>query len=124
MLILACASANRFDEAIALGLNLRKEVGFKAIPTKPTLFTVLKEYFKTNRAIGGRSAEELASLPTLTDERSTIGQRLVELLIPCVYQANPAMFPLLPFAQLQEATKSGVYSSSCAGFTGFAILLM
>ena len=124
VLILAFCAANRFDEAIALGLDLRKELGFKAIPTKPTTFTVLKEFFKTNRAIKGLSAEELASLPTCTDERAIIGQRMLELPTPPVYQANPPMYPLLTFTHMQETIKSGVISSSVAGFFCFGVVLM
>ncbi|KAL9182970.1 hypothetical protein ACHAXT_004249 [Thalassiosira profunda] len=124
VLILAFCASNRFDEAIALGLDLRKELGFKAIPTKPTTFTVLKEFFKTNRAIKGLSAEELASLPTCTDERAIIGQRMLELLTPPVYQANPPMYPLLTFTHMQETIKSGVISSSVAGFFCFGVVLI
>ena len=124
MLILAFAAANRFDEAITLGLDLRKELGFKAIPTKPSTITVLKEYFKTTRMFKGRSAEDLASLPVCTDERAIIGQRMLELLNPCAYQARPQMYALVPFTLLQETIKSGVISSSVVGFLGFGAISM
>ncbi|KAL9182984.1 hypothetical protein ACHAXT_004263 [Thalassiosira profunda] len=108
VLILAFLAANRFDEAIALGLDLRKELGFKAIPTKPTTFTVLTEFFKTNRAIKGLSAEELASLPTCTDERAIIGQRILELLYPtsCAAVVSLAMI-LAAFGDIKRAKEMG-----------------
>lgn len=121
--ILTAQAANRFDEAITLALDLRRDLGFKSIPTKVSKVTILREYVKTNRAIKGRSAEELASLPTLTDERVIIGQRMLGLLLTSAYQANPSMYPMIPFWSLQQTVSSGINSSSAESLVTFGLLL-
>ena len=78
--ILAAQGANRFDEAISVALEVRRQLGFKKIPTKPSIITVLREFRKTSKAVGKRTAEELAAMPVLTDERVAIGQVMLELV--------------------------------------------
>ena len=75
--ILSAQAANRFDEAISLGLDFRSQLGFRRIPTKVSIVRVIAEYIQTNRAVKGMSAEELASLPTMTDERVIMVRNLV-----------------------------------------------
>lgn len=45
---------------------------------------------KTNWLLGNRSAEELANLPELTDERIVMGQRILELMEISCYQVSKA----------------------------------
>lgn len=121
--ILAAQAANDFDVAISVALEVRQKLGFKAIPTKPSMLTVLREFRKTNKAVAGRSAEELAALPTLTDERVMIGQRMLELLCTSTYQGNPPMFPLISFRAVRSTIKYGVNRSSCDGLITYGVLL-
>mmetsp|Transcript_39577 Transcript_39577/g.95158 ORF Transcript_39577/g.95158 Transcript_39577/m.95158 type:complete len:1108 (-) Transcript_39577:206-3529(-) len=121
--ILAAQAANDFDTAINVGLEVRRRLGFKAIPTKPSLLAILWEFRKTNKAFAGRSAEELASLPKLTDEKVIMGQRMLELLGTSSFQANQDMYPHVVFRKIQTMLKHGLNRSSCDGFSGAGILL-
>jgi len=86
--MLAAQAANRFDEAISVALEVRRQLGFKSIPTKVSKLTVIREFHKTKKAVQGRSAEELAALPKLTDQRVAMGQRMLELLCTSTYQGE------------------------------------
>ena len=146
--ILAAQAANRFDVAISVALDVRKQLGCKSIPTKPGMITIIREFKKTSNAVGKRSAEDLAALPTLTDEKVAIGQRMLELvsdecifscclyysspnrlyfihvlqLCTSTYQGNPPMFPLISFRCVQDTIKHGVNRSSCDGLVTFGVL--
>lgn len=78
--ILAAQAANKFDEAIQVALEVRRQLGFKSIPKKPMKVTILREFIKTNKAVKGRSAEELAALPILTNEKVAMGMQMLELV--------------------------------------------
>ena len=80
--ILAAHGDNKFDEAIAISLDVRRQLRFKRIRTKNSSVTVLREYLKTNRATKGWSTAELAELPDLTDKRIIMGQRILQLVRP------------------------------------------
>ena len=62
--------AGNYHESIALGIDVRKQLGLKTPKDKKTsVFAILKGYLKTNWLLGNRSAEELAKLPELKNER-------------------------------------------------------
>ncbi|EJK55718.1 hypothetical protein THAOC_24519, partial [Thalassiosira oceanica] len=59
--ILARHSADQYHEALALGLGVRKQLGLPVLIDKPrSMVSVVIEYIKTKRALGKRTAEELA----------------------------------------------------------------
>ena len=61
--ILIAQTRNNFDEAIALALDLWRQLKNKPIPTRVSTIAIFKEYMKVNRAVRGLSAEDLAALP-------------------------------------------------------------
>ncbi|EJK68306.1 hypothetical protein THAOC_10527, partial [Thalassiosira oceanica] len=88
--IIARQSTDQFHEALTLGLDVLKQLGLPVLIDKPrSKVSIVIEYIKTKRALGKRTAEELASLPRLTDERIGMGLRISELLLSSCYQAQP-----------------------------------
>ena len=122
MKILVAQTLSNFDDAISLALELRKELQFKPIPLHPSMFTIIKEYIQTKRALKNRSAEDLVSLPDLTDERVVIGQRMLDLLATCAYQANPQMYPIIPFRLARQTIKSGINETSSVAYVAIGLL--
>ena len=117
-------SQGNYDEALSLGLDVRRQLGFPIIHHKPvSTLKVLLRFIKTNRALGNRSAEELAGLPELTDERVIMGQRMLELLLTSCYQVQPTLFPILICTLTDTSLKHGINASASDAFTTFGILL-
>ena len=81
--------AGNYHESIALGIDVRKQLGLKTPKDEKTsALSILKGYMKTNWLLGNRSAEELANLPELTDERIIMGQRILELMEISCFQVS------------------------------------
>ena len=122
--VIARQSADQFRESLALGLDVLKQLGFPVLIDKPTSkVSIAIEYIKTRRALGRRTAKELASLPRLTDERIGMGLRISELLLTPCYQAQPTMLPLLVFQMVRATIKHGISISSFDAFVSYGILL-
>ena len=119
--ILIAQSQSNFDKAISLALELREQLRFKPIPTNVSTIAIIREYMKTNLAFKDRTQEDLAALPYATDERVMIGQQILELIMPSVYQANPNMFVFVSLCSARDALKHGL--ASCVPLVGYAILL-
>jgi len=123
-------AAGNYQESLSLGLDVRKQLGLstpsynwatnnKIIST----MMILWKYMETTRKLGNRTAEELANLPDLQDERIIMGQRTLELLLTSCYQVQPTLFPLPIFEITNITLEFGINASSCDAFTTFGILL-
>lgn len=79
--IRAANASARFEEAINTAIDVRTKLGLPSPKNQPaSKLTVIKEYLKTDRLLASRTAEDIANLPTLEDERLILGQRMTELL--------------------------------------------
>jgi len=69
-----------FNVAIDTAFDYRHQLGLPTPKNKPAgMILIIKEFIKTNRALGNKTAEDIANLPDLTDERIVMGQRMLEL---------------------------------------------
>jgi len=122
--IIARQSSDQFRESLTLGIDVLKQLGLPLLKDKPrSIISIVFEYVKTKRALGTRTAEELASLPRLTDERIGMGLRISELLLTSCYQAQPTMFALLVFQMVRATLKHGINVSSSDAFISYGIIL-
>ena len=122
--MLSDRAAGFFDETLNLGLEIRRQLGLNTAPYKPaSTVVILANFIKTNRALGNRSAQELANLPALTDEKIVMGQRILEILLTCSYSCQITMFPLLVFHMVNATLEHGINASSCDAFVSFGIIL-
>jgi hypothetical protein len=77
----------------ALCLEVRRQLRLPAFKNKPTsALIVLKEFIKTKRALKGMTAEDVANLPSLKDERVMKGQRLLELMSTSSLMTQPTVY--------------------------------
>ena len=81
-------------KAIELGFDVRRKLGMSTlvkIPCKRArMLAILVGYAKICRALRNRTAEELANLPALTDEKIIMGQRMLELIEISCFQVGLA----------------------------------
>mmetsp|Transcript_28908 Transcript_28908/g.68879 ORF Transcript_28908/g.68879 Transcript_28908/m.68879 type:complete len:719 (+) Transcript_28908:357-2513(+) len=114
-------------EAIELGFDVRRKLGLPTLLNitreKVSILSILVGYARTCRALGNRTAEELANLPILTDERIIMGQRMLELIEISCFQVQPLMFPRIIFLMIRTTLKHGINASSCDALAGFGALL-
>lgn len=69
-----------FEKALSTAIDFRKQLGLSTLNNKPlNTLIIIKEFIKTKRALGKRTAEDISNLPELTDERIIMGQRMLEL---------------------------------------------
>jgi hypothetical protein len=74
-------------------LEVRRQLGLPAFKNKPTsTLIVLKEFIKTKRALKGMTTEDVANLPSLTDECVIKGQRLLELMSTSSFMTQPTVY--------------------------------
>lgn len=123
---MAAAAAGKLNDAIDCGLEFRRLLGvpFKLRNKPISIVTTLKEYIKTDHALKKmKTAEDIANLPELTDERIMMSQRMLGLLIPPVYTAQPTLFALLIFASVRSSLRFGIDANSCDAFGGYGVIL-
>jgi len=154
ILAAAGAGAGIYGEAINTAFSFRKQLGLPTIQNKPVgKLMIMKEFIKTKRALGNMTAEDIASLPELTDDRIRKGQRMLELAATASYavsigqvvvvlayfiyfshnhllffysfpfQVQPTMFSLIIFHMVRATLKHGINATSCDAFGGFGMIL-
>jgi len=111
-------------ESIDAALDFRRQLGLPTPQKKPaSKFTIAREYMRVKRLLKKKTAEDIANLPELDDERQEMGQRMNELLIVCAFQVQPTMLPLIIFLLTTTTLKHGLNPSSCDAFAGLGMIL-
>ena len=113
-----------YDMAIDTAMLVRKKLGLRAPANKPnSKLMVAKELFKTNRIMKRYSAEDIAALPKLSDERVIKGQRLLDLIFSAVFLCHPSLYPIVILISVQTTIQYGINSSSVVGLSSYCVLL-
>eukprot|EP00984_Skeletonema_dohrnii_P003655 scaffold1253_cov196-Skeletonema_dohrnii-CCMP3373.AAC.1 len=116
----------KFNESVNTALGFNRQLGLPTPKKKPAstlLLIIIREYIRVNRLLMNKTAEDIANLPRLDDERYEMGQRMNEHLATCVHQIEPYMVPLIIFQSVTTTMKHGLSSSSSPGFAGLGMLL-
>lgn len=73
-------SEREYNDALSTDFYLHKQLNLFTLTNKPvSQLIILKEFIKTNRLLGKKTAKDIASLPELTVEQVAMGQRMLEL---------------------------------------------
>ena len=87
-------------KAIELGFDVRRKLGMSNLSNitskKVSILSILVGYARTCRALRNHTAEELANLPPLTDEKIIMGQRMLELIEMSCFQVGASLGTLPP----------------------------
>jgi len=111
-------------ESLDTALRFCRKLGLPAPKNKPvSTLVILKDFFKTKRALKNRTAEEIACLPELSDEQIIMGQKMLSLSNTACFLVQPTLFPIIVFLMVRFSVKYGIGASSCDGFATFGLLL-
>ena len=117
-------SAGKLNESIDAALEFRRQLGLPALQKRSaSKFTIIREYLRVKRLLKNKTAEDIANLPALDDERYEMGQRMYFYIIPPIYNVEPTMLPLIIFQLVTNSLKHGLTSSSSLYFAGLGTLL-
>eukprot|EP00984_Skeletonema_dohrnii_P034357 scaffold33538_cov179-Skeletonema_dohrnii-CCMP3373.AAC.2 len=117
-------SVGKFDESTNAALGFNRQLGLPTPKKKPaSTFTIIREFIRVNRLLKNKTAEDIANLPELDDERYEMGQRMNEHLAVSIYHVEPTMLPLIIFQLVTTSLKHGLNSSSPPGFAALGLLL-
>jgi predicted ATPase len=117
-------AVGKHNESIDAALDFRRQLGLPTPQKKPaSKFTIMRGYIRVQRLLKNKTAEDIANLHELDDERHEMGQRMNEHLALCVFHVEPTMFPLIIFLMVTTSLKHGLNPSSCAAFAGLGMLL-
>jgi len=113
----------KVNESIDAALDFRRQLGLSTVKKKPaSKFAIMKECIRVVWLLKNKTAEDIANLPELDDERLEMGQRMNTHLSTCVYQVEPTMLPLIIFQGVTTALKHGLSPSSSPTFAGLGML--
>eukprot|EP00984_Skeletonema_dohrnii_P002153 scaffold737_cov74-Skeletonema_dohrnii-CCMP3373.AAC.1 len=114
----------KYNESVNAALDFRRQLGLPTLQKKPaSTFTIIREYIQVKRLLKNKTAEDIANLPELDDERYEMGQRMNEHLGTCIYQIEPTMFPLIVFQSVTTSLKHGLSSLSSPAFAALGMIL-
>jgi len=114
----------KYNESIDAALDFRRQLGLPNPKKKPaSKFTIMREYIRLKRLLKNRTAEDIANLHELDDERHEMGQRMNEHLAISVYRVEPTMVPLIIFLMVTTSLKHGLNPSSSGAFASLGLLL-
>ena len=113
-----------YNMAINTAMHVRRELGLQAPANKSySKLMVAKELLRTNRILKRYTAEDVAALPKLSDDRIILGQRLFDLIYTAVFLCQPSMYPIVILSSVQTTIKYGVSGSSIVGLASYGVLL-
>jgi histidine kinase len=92
--ILAHTARNEYPKAIAAGIEICNHLGM-SLPSSPTLLDIVRHIGQVLWMLRGRTDEELATLPRMTDERATRLIRIMTSMNSGAYVTQPYLWPIL-----------------------------
>ncbi|WP_292933946.1 AAA family ATPase [Noviherbaspirillum sp.] len=121
--IQAHLSEGRPQEAVAQGLQVLDLLGV-SFPGHPARWHVIASVIKTQWALRGKSMEQLASLPTMTDPHMLAVSNLLHKIGVAAYFTMPMYFPLLLCKAIDLSLQYGHgpgAATNCAGYGGMIL---
>lgn len=109
-------------QAVEAGREILRDLGAR-LPSRTTPLHVLLEYVLARRAQRGRRAEELASLPALTDRRLRSVLRIIAALVAPAFQTAPELTPWLTLRIAHISMERGLSETSPYGFACYGMVL-
>jgi len=110
------------NESISTALDFIRQLGLPA-PQKKPASTIVREFLKVKKLLKNKTAEDIADLPELGDQRYEMWQRMNEHLASSIFHVEPTMLPLIIFQLVTTSLKHGLNPSSSPGFAGLGLLL-
>ena len=120
--IQALIARHELSAAVQLGLRIMALLGFP-IPEKPRKLGVLFGLLKSKLGLLGRSVEQLAKLPNMTEPVPLAATQILASIASATYLTAPEVFPLTVFKQVELAVRYGNTSISAFVYATYALIL-
>eukprot|EP00984_Skeletonema_dohrnii_P006894 scaffold2461_cov78-Skeletonema_dohrnii-CCMP3373.AAC.2 len=114
-------TVGKVGESINAAIEFIRQLGLPT-PQKTSNLTIMREYIRVKRLLKNKTAEDIANLPELDDERYEMGQRMNEHLASSLYHVKPRMLPMVIFQMVTTSLMHGLNSSSSPAFAGLGLL--
>ncbi len=120
--ILALVAKNEPAAAVKTALRVLRDLGIR-FPAKPKMPHVLLGLLRTKLALRGRSVENLADLPAMSDPNILGAMRILASLSVPAYTTMPELVILLAFKTVQLSLKYGNTPLSTFGYALYGFIL-
>ncbi|HEY0847858.1 MAG TPA: serine/threonine-protein kinase PknK, partial [Noviherbaspirillum sp.] len=120
--IQAFIAENKFHDALSTGLQLLESLGV-SFAKHPTRAHIVLSVIQTKYVLDGKSADDLAGLPVMTDPRAQAALRLLMAISSPAYYAMPMYMPLIILKAVRLSLKYGNGPVSPYFYAGYGMLL-
>ncbi|MBD2060468.1 PAS domain S-box protein [Oculatella sp. FACHB-28] len=120
--IQTCVAQTRLMDAIALGLQVLKQLGIN-IPPNPTELQTQHKLEETAAAVKRQSMEGLIHLPVMTDAYKLASMRILSRSLSSAYQAATELLPFIVCEKVNLSIHFGKAPSSAQAFALYGLLL-
>lgn len=122
IVIHALTLQNKLPEAVSEGLKVLRLFGIK-FPRKPGKLNLVPPLLRVKMLMRGRTIEELADLPEMTDTTKQLVMRVLTDFAYSAYFISPELFALSVLKQVEFSLIYGNSYVSCFSYSCYAVLL-
>ncbi|MBD2310070.1 AAA family ATPase [Desertifilum sp. FACHB-1129] len=120
--ILADVARSRQPEAIQQALLVLEKFNV-VFPEQPTPAEIEQSFQDTQMLLAGKPLEALLELPEMVDPEALAVIRILSAVTAAVYQAIPALLPLIVFKQVQLSIQRGNAPVSTLAYAWYGVIL-
>ncbi|BAY11537.1 trifunctional serine/threonine-protein kinase/ATP-binding protein/sensor histidine kinase [Calothrix sp. NIES-2098] len=120
--MLTCMAENKMPEVLKIGVEVLKELGVK-LPHQPTQLDVISAVIQTKFTLLGKSIEDLALLPEMSDPHKLAAMQILLQIVPAASQAGSLIFVLAVLAMVRLSVKYGKSPVSAYGYVAYASIV-
>ncbi|MDZ8056078.1 MAG: AAA family ATPase [Aulosira sp. ZfuCHP01] len=120
--MLTCMAENKMPEVLKIGVEVLKELGVK-LPNQPTKLNVISAIIQTKFTLLGKSIEDLAFLPEMSDPHKLAAMQILLQIVPAASQAGSLIFVLAVLAMVRLSVKYGKSPVSAYGYVAYGSII-
>jgi hypothetical protein len=114
-------SRNKLVEAVTLAIDVAAMLGVR-FPAHPNKVNILASLFTLQFSLARKSDDALVHLPAMKNEKILAAMRILVSVNSAAYFANPNLFPLLVFKQVELSLKYGNCEFSPFAYASFGVV--
>ena len=122
--LISCASVqlaqSRFDEVVATAAEALEILG-DTLPRSPSTLRLVLGMIQTQRALGGRSPQELLALPAISNRRHRLLLQSMGIATGVGIQSNPKLLTQIAIKMIADMLRYGIDSIVAPAFIVYGI---
>ena len=112
---------HKYLEAIEIGLSVLKLLGIQ-FPQHPNQFDLLSTLLKIRLSLMGKKIDDLVNLPTMTNLKAQAIIRIIIVIAPSIYMANPSLLFIAIVLGIQLSLRYGNSNESAYLYSIFGLI--